>query len=656
MRILLIALLAAISYAQTADCDACVAEFMQAGGCECWADDSCNQDNLVPDGCNSCGEQAAASCGITEDDDDTCDEIFAKYPECADDYEGEILCEPSQEDVDYLMENCDDPSDSDSDSSDSAECASHDDCGGDTPFCYNGSCDTCDQCENCWDGVDGTCGPCGATTSGDTCKKKRRRKDTIEAEVGKKKRYKPTPGKREDNVPKPNDEVVRKVCNQYECAGTLTNPIPLGQKWIDRGQASARGCCKLWTSACHWCAAPFTELDQGAPKCYYKNGPGNGLCDDADHWREDTTPGTWDSYDQCMARKWQIDQYCGTNSQWCYAHGDSSTCGGSEQRICYVDGCHGTLTNLIPMGEVWERVVSKKTDKGCCAFGNGACDLCRGHISIKNGDWIYLRSQNTWKTIDLESWQARARFSDQGDWQKFIIEKDADSETGNSVMSGDPIYLRAHTWAYLDNAGGSDYLAAQYYEHGDWQRFIISNEAGQGVISKWSTVYLQAANEKYVGVEGDAVKAAYDDRSQVTAFTIELKEATQEQIDEIPEWRMKKGKRVCYLDNCLGTRTNALKRGVQWIRTHQHSDRGCCSWGRKACDWCVPPEAEASIADSDKDNSMSQSISETSSFNAITTTFAVIGLGSVLYGVYRSFVKVHDYKEVSDVAALTFKA
>jgi len=48
-------------------------------------------------------------------------------------------------------------------------CASHDDCGGETPFCYDGLCDTCDQCQNCEDGVDGTCGPCGATTSGDTC-------------------------------------------------------------------------------------------------------------------------------------------------------------------------------------------------------------------------------------------------------------------------------------------------------------------------------------------------------------------------------------------------------------------------------------------------------------------------------------------------------
>merc|ERR1712142_1272086 len=80
-------------------------------------------------------------------------------------------CQPLQADLDYYEENCEDSSSSSdsSDSLDSVECASHDDCGGDTPFCYNGLCDKCDQCQNCWDGVDGTCGPCGATTSGDTC-------------------------------------------------------------------------------------------------------------------------------------------------------------------------------------------------------------------------------------------------------------------------------------------------------------------------------------------------------------------------------------------------------------------------------------------------------------------------------------------------------
>ena len=42
---------------------------MEAGGCACWADNSCDQDNLVPEGCDSCGEQAAVSCGITDEED-----------------------------------------------------------------------------------------------------------------------------------------------------------------------------------------------------------------------------------------------------------------------------------------------------------------------------------------------------------------------------------------------------------------------------------------------------------------------------------------------------------------------------------------------------------------------------------------------------------
>ena len=41
------------------------------------------------------------------------------------------------------------------------DCSSHDDCGGDMPFCYDGQCDSCQECHYCQDGIDGTCGPCG---------------------------------------------------------------------------------------------------------------------------------------------------------------------------------------------------------------------------------------------------------------------------------------------------------------------------------------------------------------------------------------------------------------------------------------------------------------------------------------------------------------
>merc|ERR1719285_1138189 len=42
-----------------------------------------------------------------------------------------------------------------------SDCFSHDDCGGDMPFCYDGQCDSCQECHYCHDGIDGTCGPCG---------------------------------------------------------------------------------------------------------------------------------------------------------------------------------------------------------------------------------------------------------------------------------------------------------------------------------------------------------------------------------------------------------------------------------------------------------------------------------------------------------------
>ena len=40
-------------------------------------------------------------------------------------------------------------------------CGAHDDCSGETPFCYQGVCSACDECHYCSDGIDGTCGTCG---------------------------------------------------------------------------------------------------------------------------------------------------------------------------------------------------------------------------------------------------------------------------------------------------------------------------------------------------------------------------------------------------------------------------------------------------------------------------------------------------------------
>ena len=51
-----------------ANCDKCISDFSDAGGCECIKKEDCNQLSLVPDGCLPCGEQAIEHCGITKDD------------------------------------------------------------------------------------------------------------------------------------------------------------------------------------------------------------------------------------------------------------------------------------------------------------------------------------------------------------------------------------------------------------------------------------------------------------------------------------------------------------------------------------------------------------------------------------------------------------
>jgi len=49
------------------DCDACIERFARQGGCECWMDESCDEGALVPEGCDSCGEQAAEYCDIPDE-------------------------------------------------------------------------------------------------------------------------------------------------------------------------------------------------------------------------------------------------------------------------------------------------------------------------------------------------------------------------------------------------------------------------------------------------------------------------------------------------------------------------------------------------------------------------------------------------------------
>eukprot|EP00493_Phyllostaurus_siculus_P023953 UN24290 len=76
---------------------------MNNGGCQCGKDESCDVGPLIPQGCDHCGQQAAEACGLN-----MCEELEAKYPECDESYEGDMICAPSEEDMSYYMEHCED--------------------------------------------------------------------------------------------------------------------------------------------------------------------------------------------------------------------------------------------------------------------------------------------------------------------------------------------------------------------------------------------------------------------------------------------------------------------------------------------------------------------------------------------------------------------
>jgi len=141
-------------------------------------DDECDEMMYVPDGCDVCGDAAAEFCGIPTDED-KCAELEAKYPECDDEYEGEMHCEPSDEDMAYYQENCED----DEEEVDCDDCVSR--------FARAGGCecwmdDECDEmmyvpdgCDVCADAAAEFCGiptdeeteegPCADKACGEDC-------------------------------------------------------------------------------------------------------------------------------------------------------------------------------------------------------------------------------------------------------------------------------------------------------------------------------------------------------------------------------------------------------------------------------------------------------------------------------------------------------
>jgi len=115
-------------------CDDCVRRFAQEGGCECWEDEYCNEEDLVPDGCHRCGEEAAEFCGITFDEESMEYSMYDEEPAV-------VIEDPS--DSEEPKSCCDKPR------TDSGFCTMDDLLEESVPTC--GKCLYDQQCENFWE-------------------------------------------------------------------------------------------------------------------------------------------------------------------------------------------------------------------------------------------------------------------------------------------------------------------------------------------------------------------------------------------------------------------------------------------------------------------------------------------------------------------------
>jgi len=92
------------------ECTACVDEFVMYGGCECWMDEMCNVEDLVPVGCGECGEDAAMACGIdwedTSMDDDEHDECLSGCWDCQDNQDACLFEYDGNQDPDFDTFDC----------------------------------------------------------------------------------------------------------------------------------------------------------------------------------------------------------------------------------------------------------------------------------------------------------------------------------------------------------------------------------------------------------------------------------------------------------------------------------------------------------------------------------------------------------------------
>jgi len=142
---------------------------------------------------------------------------------------------------------------------------------------------------------------------------------------------------------------------------------------------------------------------------------------------------------------------------------------------------------------------------------------------VVSGDKIYLKA-HTGSYIQVNG-EAVQVADNKGDWEVLTIER----PNGQAIASGDTVYFRTHTQRHIDVENES--VHARYDDQGAWQAFVIEKKdsAVGDIIYADDTIYLMAKHTgKFIEVEGTTVGARYNERGDWQAFVIEYATGTEE--------------------------------------------------------------------------------------------------------------------------------
>lgn len=169
------------------------------------------------------------------------------------------------------------------------------------------------------------------------------------------------------------------------------------------------------------------------------------------------------------------------------------------------------------------------------AFWQGMrVELKQEGVPVNSGDDVYLKSDHTGKFVEVEGESVRARWNDQGLWQRLKVA----SVNGGPINSGDVIFFTAHTSKMLEvESTESNAVRARYTDHGNWQQFVIRSAAG-GAIRTGEAIFLTAHTGNLVDVEGAMVRARFTEQGLWQSLRLEKHSgrALQQTSQAVTKW------------------------------------------------------------------------------------------------------------------------